>query len=92
MPTNFTEIKDYLECPMKYKFRKIYGYSPAVPELFGYGLTTHTAINRAHQLFPNTAPSREEAEEIAENVFHLKHAFPSRDPEREGPYERAEML
>lgn len=89
MPTSFTEIKDYLECPMKYKFRKIYGYSPAVPELFGYGLTTHTAINRTHQLFTNTAPTREEAEEIAEDVFHLKHVFPSRDPEREGPYERA---
>lgn len=89
MPTSFTEIKDYLECPMKYKFRKIYGYSPAVPELFGYGLTTHTAINRTHQLFSNTAPTREEAEEIAEDVFHLKHVFPSRDPEREGPYERA---
>lgn len=89
MPTSFTEIKDYLECPMKYKFRKIYGYSPSVPELFGYGLTTHTAINRTHQLFANTAPTREEAEEIAEDVFHLKHVFPSRDPEREGPYERA---
>jgi len=89
MPTSFTEIKDYLECPMKFKFRKIYGYSPAVPELFGYGLTTHTAINRTHQLFSNTAPTREEAEEIAEDVFHLKHVFPSRDSEREGPYERA---
>jgi DNA helicase-2/ATP-dependent DNA helicase PcrA len=89
MPTSFTEIKDYLECPMKYKFRKIYGYSPAVPELFGYGLTTHTAINRIHQLFNNTAPTREQAEQIAEDVFHLKHVFPSRDPAREGPYERA---
>lgn len=89
MPTSFTEIKDYLECPMKYKFRKIYGFNPAVPELFGYGLTTHTAINRTHQLFPNSVPTREAAEEIAEDVFHLKHVFPSRDPEREGPFERA---
>lgn len=89
MPTSFTEIKDYLECPMKYKFRKIYGYSPAVPELFGYGLTTHTAINRTHQLYKNAAPTREQAEEIAVDIFHLKHVFPSRDPEREGPYERA---
>jgi DNA helicase-2/ATP-dependent DNA helicase PcrA len=92
MPTSFTEIKDYLECPMKYKFRKIYGYSPAVPELFGYGLTTHTAINRTHQLFNNSAPSREQAEEIANDVFHLKHVFPvnqDRNPGGEGPYERA---
>lgn len=89
MPTSFTEIKDYLECPMKYKFRKIYGYSPAVPELFGFGLTTHTAINRIHQLFENTIPGKAEAEEIAEDIFHLKHVFPSKDPGREGPYERA---
>lgn len=89
MPTSFTEIKDYLECPMKYRFRKIYGFSPAVPELFGYGLTTHTAINRLHQLHPNDAPTREEAEEIVGDVFHLKHVFPSRDPAAEGPYERA---
>ena len=89
MPTSFTEIKDYLECPMKYRFRKIYGFSPAVPELFGYGLTTHTAINRLHQLYPDNAPGREEAQEIAGDVFHLKHVFPSRDPAGEGPYERA---
>lgn len=89
MPTSFTEIKDYLECPMKYRFRKIYGFSPAVPELFGYGLTTHTAINRLHQLHPNDAPTREEAEEIAGDVFHLKHVFPAREQGAEGPYERA---
>lgn len=89
MPTSFTEIKDYLECPMKYRFRKIYGFSPAVPELFGYGLTTHTAINRLHQLYPESAPTREEAQEIASDVFHLKHVFPSRNSDGEGPYERA---
>lgn len=89
MPTSFTEVKDYLECPMKYKFRKIYGFSPAVPELFGFGLTTHTAINKLHQQFQNNSPSKNEAEEITEDVFHLKHVFQSNDPNREGPYERA---
>ena len=89
MPTSFTEIKDYLECPMKYKFRKIYGFSPAVPELFGFGLTTHTTINRLHQLFPNNVPTIEEVHDVAENVFHVKHVFPSNDPNRMGPYERA---
>lgn len=89
MPTSFTEVKDYLECPMKFKFRKIYGFSPAVPELFGYGLTTHTAIGRLHQLYPDNPPSRNDAENIAGDVFHLKHVFPSRNPDNEGPYERA---
>jgi DNA helicase-2/ATP-dependent DNA helicase PcrA len=89
MPTSFTEIKDYLECPMKYKYRKVFGFSPAVPELFGFGLTTHTAINKLHQDFPNSAPSTQNAEDTVENVFHLKHVFPSNDPARPGPFERA---
>jgi DNA helicase-2/ATP-dependent DNA helicase PcrA len=89
MPTSFTEIKDYLECPMKYKFRKIYGFSPAVPELFGFGLTTHTAINKLHQQYTNQAPTRIQAEDVTEDVFHLKHVFPSRNPQAQGPYENA---
>lgn len=89
MPTSFTEIKDYLECPMKYKFRKIYGFSPAVPELFGFGLTTHTVISKLHELYRDQAPTRQDAEHIADDVFHLKHVFPSRDAERRGPYEQA---
>lgn len=89
MPTSFTEIKDYLDCPMKYKYRKIFGFSPAVPELFGYGQTTHTAINKIHQEFLQNPPSREEAEDVLEDVFHLKHVFPSSDSSRPGPFERA---
>jgi DNA helicase-2/ATP-dependent DNA helicase PcrA len=89
MPTSFTEIKDYLECPKKYKFRKMFGFSPAVPELFGFGLTTHTSINKLHQEFPNVAPTIQQAEDAVKDVFHLKHVFPSRNPESPGPYENA---
>ncbi len=89
MPTSFTEIKDFLECPMKYKYRKILGFSPSVPELFGFGLTTHTAINKLHQHYPNTTPSKDDAESIVDEVFHLKHVFPSNSSERKGPYENA---
>lgn len=89
VPTSFTEIKDYLVCPMKYKFSKIYGFCPAVPELFGYGLTTHTAINRLHQKYESTPPTPIQAEQVAEDVFHLKHVFPSREEGALGPFERA---
>lgn len=90
MPTSFTEIKDYLECPMKYKFRKIFGFSPAVPDLFGFGLTTHTSINKLHQEYPNASPTAAQAEQAVEDIFHLKHVFPSNDPVHSpGPYENA---
>jgi DNA helicase-2/ATP-dependent DNA helicase PcrA len=89
MPTSFTEIKDYLECPMKYKYRKVFGFSPAVPELFGFGLTTHTSINKLHQEFPSSVPTTADAENAVDDVFHLKHVFPSRNPSSPGPYENA---
>lgn len=89
MPTSFTEIKDYLECPMKYKYRKVFGFSPAVPELFGFGLTTHTSINKLHQEFPDSVPTKADAENAVDSVFHLKHVFPSKNSDSSGPYENA---
>lgn len=90
LPTSFSEIKYYLNCPMDYRFRKGYGFSPPVPELFGYGRVVHVAIEKLHELFTDRAPTPVEAEEIAERYFHLKHIAASRDPiNRPGAYERA---
>jgi DNA helicase-2/ATP-dependent DNA helicase PcrA len=90
LPTSFSDIKYYLNCPMDYRFRKSYGFSPPVPELFGYGRVVHVAIEKLHELFRDHAPTREEAQDIAERNFHLKHVAPSRDPEnRPGAYEQA---
>ena len=90
LPTSFSEIKYYLNCPMDYRFRKGYGFSPPVPELFGYGRVVHVAIEKLHELFTDRAPTPAEAEEIAEQYFHLKHIAASRDPiNRPGAYERA---
>lgn len=89
-PTSFSEIRYYLDCPKDYQFRKRYGFSPSIPELFGFGQTVHTSVGRLHQLHRKGVPSGEEAERVARDVFHLKHVAPSRDPEnRPGPFERA---
>ena len=90
LPTSYSDIKEYLVCPMGYKLKKLFGFNPAVPELFGFGLTTHTIIERLHQQHPLNAPSREDVLDLVENTFHLKHIFPSSDPiNRPGPYEHA---
>jgi DNA helicase-2/ATP-dependent DNA helicase PcrA len=91
MPTSYTEIRYYLLCPRDYLFRKIYGFSPSIPDLFGYGMTVHTAIGKLHELFPNQAPTPAEAEAVARDIFHLKHVPPSADPvNRPGAYEQAQ--
>lgn len=90
LPTSFSDIKYYLNCPMDYRFRKSFGFSPPVPELFGYGRAVHVAIEKLHEIFRDRAPTCEEAEAIAAQHFHLKHIAPSGDPEnRPGAYEQA---
>lgn len=90
LPTSFSDIRYYLKCPRDYRFRKRFGFSPAVPELFGFGITVHTALGKLHEQHPGNAPTPDEAEAIARSVFHLKHVHESRDPvNRPGGYERA---
>lgn len=93
LPTDFSSVKSYLTCPFMYKLRNIYGYNAAVPELFGFGQTTHTILERLHQKYKNRIPTEKEIFDMVEDTFMLKHVFPSNDPiNRPGSYERAKKL
>ena len=90
-PTDYSSVKNYLACPYSYKLSTVYGYNAAVPELFGFGKTSHTTLERLHQRFKDRVPTLDEVIEVVENTFMLKHVFPSKDPiNRPGSYERAE--
>lgn len=93
LPTDFSSVKAYLICPFMYKLQNIYGYNAAVPELFGFGQTTHTILERLHQKYKDRIPSEKEIFDMVEDTFMLKHVFPSNDPvNRPGSYERAKTL
>lgn len=93
LPTDFSSVKSYLTCPYMYKLQSVYGYNAAVPELFGFGQTTHTILECLHQKYKDRIPSETEVAEIVEATFMLKHVFPSKDPmNRPGSYERAKAL
>jgi DNA helicase-2/ATP-dependent DNA helicase PcrA len=90
LPTSFSAIRYYLQCPRSYQMRESFGFSPPIPEMFGFGKTVHTAIERLHELFTNHPPTPVEAENVASDTFHLKHVPASREPDAHpGPYERA---
>jgi DNA helicase-2/ATP-dependent DNA helicase PcrA len=92
-PTDFSSVKSYLTCPFMYKLQNIYGYNAAVPELFGFGQTTHTILERLHQKYKNRIPTDNEIFDLVEDTFMLKHVFRSKDPiNRPGSYERAKDL
>lgn len=90
MPTSYSDIKYYLRCPRDYLFRKSFGFSPPITEMFGFGQAVHASVGKLHELFPQEAPDKTAAEQVARDVFHLKHVPRSRSPEENpGPYERA---
>jgi DNA helicase-2/ATP-dependent DNA helicase PcrA len=92
VPTTFSQIRYYLRCPADYQYRHVWGFSPPITEMFGFGQTVHAAVGRLHERFQETAPTPEAAEEVARRIFHLKHVPPSNDPvERPGAYEEAEQ-
>jgi DNA helicase-2/ATP-dependent DNA helicase PcrA len=89
-PTSFSEIRYYLQCPKGYQFRQRYGLNPFVPDMFGYGRTVHTTIQKLHELHPDTAPDADQVGQIVLDTFHLKHVPQSGDPEnRPGAYENS---
>jgi DNA helicase-2/ATP-dependent DNA helicase PcrA len=92
LPTDFSAVKTYLTCPYMYKLQTVYGFNAAVPELFGFGQTTHTILEKLHQTFKNRVPTDAEITEVVESTFMLKHVFQSKDPNSPGPYERAKSL
>ena len=93
LPTDFSSVKSYLTCPFMYKLQNVYGYNAAVPELFGFGQTTHTILERLHQKYRDKSPTEKEIFDIVEDTFLLKHVFQSNDPiNRPGSYERAKNL
>jgi DNA helicase II / ATP-dependent DNA helicase PcrA len=90
MPTSFSEVRYFLRCPKDFQFRKSYGFSPSITEMFGFGKTVHTAVEKLHEMFPTRTPTADQAGQVAEQTFHLKHVAPSQDPvNRPGGYERA---
>ncbi len=89
-PTSFSEIKYYLQCPRSYQFRERYGLNPVVPEMFGYGRTVHTSIQKLHELHPDAPPAGNQVEQVVLDTFHLKHVPQSGDPvNRPGAYENS---
>lgn len=89
-PTSFTEIKYYLQCPRSYQFRERYGLNPVISEMFGYGKTVHTSIQKLHELNPDSPPAQNQVEQVVLDTFHLKHVPQSGDPVvRPGAYENS---
>jgi DNA helicase-2/ATP-dependent DNA helicase PcrA len=90
VPTTYSEIRYYLRCPRDFRFRKSFGFSPPITEMFGFGSSIHAAVGKLHQQYGDTIPTEDDAEGVLRGMFHLKHVPESSDPvNRPGGYENA---
>jgi DNA helicase-2/ATP-dependent DNA helicase PcrA len=90
VPTTYSEIRYYLRCPRDYRFRKSFGFSPPITEMFGFGSSIHAAVGKLHEQYLVAIPTEDDAEAVLRDMFHLKHVPESRDPiNRPGGYENA---
>ena len=81
-PTSFTEVRYYLQCPKSYQYRDRYGFRPVISEMFGYGKTVHTVVQKLHELYPAESPTPAQTDKVVLDTFHLKHVPQSGDPVR----------
>ena len=73
IPTTYTDLQYYLQCPYDYLLRKLMGFSPTIDLSFGYGLQIHNLLNRIHTEFESVIPSESDIEKMTEEEFFLRY-------------------
>lgn len=48
LPTNFSDLRYYWDCPKDYLLRRLMGFSPGVNESYGYGQQIHNLLALLH--------------------------------------------
>ena len=52
LPTNFSDLRYYWDCPRDYLLRRLMGFSPGVNESYGYGQQIHNLLALLHDNLP----------------------------------------
>lgn len=72
LPTSFSDLKYYINCPYSYLLQQMMGFSPVLSPAYGYGLQVHNMLNYLHKKWKKTPPPQEEIEALIESDFFLR--------------------
>ena len=72
IPTSFTDLRHYIECPYSYQLQQMMGFSPILNLAYGYGLQVHNLLNHVHTTSGAKVPDLEEVESLVESLFFLR--------------------
>lgn len=73
LPTNFSDLRYYWDCPKDYLLRRLMGFSPGVNESYGYGQQIHNLLALLHETIQNTAVDDAWIESQVDSHFNLRY-------------------
>jgi len=73
MPTSFSDLKYYIDCPYRYLLQQMMGFSPVLNTAYGYGLQVHNFLNLMHKKWSDTPPTLDDVESMVESDFFLRY-------------------
>lgn len=72
---NFSILKDFFECPYRFKLTTLYGFSQPLNVRVGYGKSLHDILMEIHrEVLAGKDVKKEDLKEIVARHFHLPHA------------------
>lgn len=72
MPTSFSDLKYFINCPYRYLLQQMMGFSPILSLAYGYGLQVHNLLNFMHKEWPTDPPNTTDIEALVEDDFFLR--------------------
>lgn len=73
LPTNFSDLRYYWDCPRDYQLRRLMGFSPGVNESYGYGQQIHNLLASLHETLLNHNVDDAWIETQVEGSFNLRY-------------------
>ena len=73
LPTNFSDLRYYWDCPRDYLLRRLMGFSPGVNESYGYGQQIHNLLALLHVTISDAAVDDAWIESQVDSHFNLRY-------------------
>ncbi len=73
LPTNFSDLRYYWDCPKDYLLRRLMGFSPGVNESYGYGQQIHNLLALLHEALQTSNVDDAWIELQVDDHFNLRY-------------------
>lgn len=73
LPTTFSDLRYYWECPYDYKLRNLMRFSPGVIESYGYGQQVHNLLAFLHETVQSKQVDDKWIDATVDSTFNLRY-------------------